>query len=130
MAGNPDWNDKRMETLIGILLRTGVFLSAIIVAFGGAIYLVRHANSPTDYRMFRGEPSDLRMIGGILRDAFAPHGRGIIQLGLLVLIATPVARVAFSIVAFAAERDRLYVVVSSLVLLILLYSLIGSAWPA
>ena len=126
MATNPGWTDKRMETLIGILLRTGVLLSAIIVACGAAIYLARHGHSLTDYRMFHGEPSDLRSVDKIVRDAFALQGRGIIQLGLLLLIATPVARVGFSIFAFAEEHDRLYAVVASLVLLILLYSLIGS----
>jgi len=77
--------------------------------------------------MFRGEPTDLRSVRGILRDALALRGRGIIQLGLLFLIATPVARVAFSIFGFAEERDRMYVVVASIVLLVLLYSLIGLA---
>jgi uncharacterized membrane protein len=78
--------------------------------------------------VFRDEPSDLRSVGGILRRALALDGRGIIQLGLLLLIATPVARVAFSIFGFAEEHDRMYVVVASIVLLILAYSLIGSAW--
>jgi uncharacterized membrane protein len=52
----------------------------------------------------------------------------IIQLGLLFLIATPVARVAFSIFGFAEEHDRMYVVVASIVLLGLAYSLMGSTW--
>jgi len=51
------------------------------------------------------------------------HAHGIIQLGLLLLIATPVARVAFSVVAFAAERDWLYVAITLIVLAILIYSL-------
>ena len=126
MAGHRSWTDKRMEILIGIVLRYGVLLSALIVAFGAAIYLVRHGQYPTDYRVFRSEPSNLRSVGKIVRDAFALQGRGIIQLGLLLLIATPVARVAFSIFGFAEEHDRLYVIVASLVLLILLYSLVGS----
>lgn len=128
MSGDRGWTDKRMEIFIGNLLRTGVLLSALMVLFGAVIYLVRHGQSPADYRVFRGEPSDLRGVGGILRDAVALRGGGIIQLGLLLLIATPVARVAFSIFGFAEERDRLYVVVASIVLLILAYSLIGSAW--
>ncbi len=49
-----------------------------------------------------------------------------IQLGLLLLIATPIARVAFSVVGFAIERDRMYVVFTLIVLAILLYSLLGS----
>jgi len=117
-----------MDIVIGNLLRSGVVLSALIVSVGAVIYLVRHGHSPTEYRVFRGEPSDLRSVRGILRDALALRGRGIIQLGLLFLIATPVARVAFSIFGFAEEKDRIYVIVASVVLLVLAYSLIGSAW--
>jgi uncharacterized membrane protein len=76
-----------------------------------------------DRGVFRGEPADLRSAGGILRYAFGLSGRGIIQLGLLVLIATPVARVAFSVFAFLREGDRLYVGVTLVVLALLLYSL-------
>ena len=128
MASDRSWTDRRMDLVIGNLLRSGVVLSAAIVLFGAVIYLVRHGHSPTEYRVFRGEPSDLRSVRGILRDALALRGRGIIQLGLLFLIATPVARVAFSIFGFAEEHDRMYVVIASIVLLVLAYSLIGSTW--
>ena len=130
MASDRAWTDRRMDEIIGNLLRFGVVLSALIVLFGAVIYLLRHGHSPTEYRVFRGEPTDLRSVRGILRDALALRGRGIIQLGLLFLIATPVARVAFSIFGFAEERDRMYVVVASIVLLVLLYSLIGSSWSS
>jgi uncharacterized membrane protein len=127
MASGRNWTDRRIETDIGTVLRGGVLLSAAIVSLGAAIYLVRHGHSPVDYRMFRGEPSDLRSVRGIFHDVIAIKGRGIIQLGLLLLIATPVARVAFSIFGFAEEHDRMYVIVASIVLLILLYSLIASS---
>ena len=91
------------------------------------VYLARHGSEPTDYRVFHGEPNQLRTIPGALREAFAFQGRGIIQLGLLLLIATPVARVVLSILGFAAERDRMYVGFATIVLVILLYSLFGSA---
>ena len=130
MASDRAWTDRQMDVIIGNLLRSGVVLSALIVLFGAVIYLLRHGHSPTEYRVFRGEPTDLRSVRGILRDALALRGRGIIQLGLLFLIATPVARVAFSIFGFAEERDRMYVVVASIVLLVLLYSLIGSSWSS
>jgi uncharacterized membrane protein len=129
MTVAPRWTDKRMETLIGNLLRAGVFFSALIVVLGAAIYLVRHGGSAADYSIFHSEPADLRQVGGIFRAAFALQGRGIIQLGLLFLIATPVARVAFSIFGFAQEQDRMYAIVASIVLLILAYSLVGSSWP-
>ena len=128
MASGRGWTDRRMDVVIGNLLRSGVVLSALIVLFGAVIYLVRHGHAPTEYRVFRGEPSDLRSVRGILRDAIALQGKGIIQLGLLFLIATPVARVAFSIFGFAEEHDRMYVVVASIVLIVLAYSLIGSTW--
>ncbi|MGB9286866.1 MAG: DUF1634 domain-containing protein, partial [Candidatus Sulfotelmatobacter sp.] len=86
-----------------------------------------HGHSPTSYRTFQEEPPNLRSVSGVFRETFALRGRGIIQLGLLLLIATPVARVAFAIFGFAEEHDRLYVIVASIVLLILLYSLVGSA---
>ena len=121
------WTDQKVETMVGNLLRAGIIISAFVVSVGGVIYLVRHGNSPADYRIFQGEPSDLRHVRGILNDALSFSARGIIQFGLLLLIATPVARVAFSIIGFAKERDRMYVAFASLVLAILLCSLLGSA---
>jgi uncharacterized membrane protein len=90
-----------MEMFIGDLLRAGVLSSALVVLVGAIIYLVGNGRSPADYRLFHSEPSDFRTVRGVLRDAIALRGRGIIQLGLLLLIATPVARVAFSIFGFA-----------------------------
>ena len=119
------WSDRKVEEGIGTLLRTGVLLSAAIVFLGGAVYLARHGESPADYRVFRGEPSELRQIRGIVHEAVSLRGRGIIQLGLLLLIATPVARVIFSIFGFAAEKDYPYVGFASVVLAILLYGLLG-----
>ncbi len=120
------WTDQRIENVLGNLLRAGVLLSALVVSIGGAIYLLRHGHSPVDFRVFRGEPADLRNVRGIIGDTVALHGRGIIQLGLLLLIATPIARVAFSIFGFAQERDRMYVVFTLIVFSILLFSILGS----
>ncbi len=119
------WNDQKIEDLVGNLLHAGVFLSALVVLAGASVYLARHGSEPADYRVFRGEPGNLKTIAGVVRDCLAFEGRGIIQLGLLLLIATPVARVALSIVGFTAERDRLYAVFAGLVLIVLLYSLFG-----
>ena len=122
----PVWTDRKVEDLIGNLLRAGVFLSALIVFVGAVVYLARHGGELADYRVFHGEPNQLRTIPGALHEAFSFQGRGIIQLGLLLLIATPVARVVLSIVGFAAERDRMYVGFATIVLIILMYSLFGS----
>lgn len=127
MTAHQDWTDGRIEITLANLLRAGVLLAAFVVLAGAIVYLARHGRSPADYRVFRGEPAELKTFGGILRSALALHGQGIIQLGLLLLIATPVARVAFSIVGFAQERDRMYVGYTAIVLGVLLYSLFGSA---
>ncbi len=127
MAVIPKWTDQRVEVIIGNLLRTGVTISAVIVLVGASIYLTRHGLASADYHVFQGEPNDLRTVHGIFERSIHFSGRGIIQLGLLLLIATPVARVAFAIYGFAAEGDRLYVGFTIIVLAVLLYSLIGGS---
>jgi uncharacterized membrane protein len=119
------WTDRKVEEIIAEILRAGVLLAAVVVLAGGLVYLVRHGSSPVNYRTFRGEPSELREVGGIVRYGLTGRGRGLIQLGLLLLIATPVIRVAFSVVAFAIEGDRMYVAFAGMVLVILLFSLFG-----
>ena len=123
------WNDERMELIIGRLLRAGVLIAATVVAIGGAWYLVQHGGAEPRYGVFRGEPSELRNVSGILSGVRTLHARSIIQLGLLLLIATPVSRVAFAAAAFALERDRTYVLITLVVLGILIYSLAGGGAP-
>ena len=120
-------NDQRIEVIIGNLLRAGVILSALVVMLGATIYLKRHGYETVNLRTFHGEPERLKKPNDIAAGAFQLSGRAIIQLGLLLLIATPVARVAFSAIAFAIEGDRLYVVITLIVLAVLLYSLIWSS---
>lgn len=118
-------DDQRIEIIIGTLLRTGVILSASVVMLGSVIYLLHHGHEPANYSVFHGEPAGLISLRAIFRGAMQGSGREIIQLGLLLLIATPIARVAFSAVAFALEHDYLYVVITLIVLAILLYSFFG-----
>jgi uncharacterized membrane protein len=120
------WNDQRIEVIIGALLRTGVILAATVVLFGGVLYLARHGHEVPNYTTFHGEPESLKSVRDIVHDALGGSARAIIQLGLLLLIATPVARVVFSAVAFAVERDNMYVVITLIVLGVLLYSLLAS----
>jgi len=120
------WTDEQVEQILGNLLRGGVILAAGVVAVGGVLYLMRYgANSP-NYHVFHGEPADLRGLSGILTDVMSLHRRALIQLGLLLLIATPIARVIFSVFAFAKQRDYTYVIVTLIVLGVLIYSLFGT----
>jgi len=118
------WTEQHVDELVGHLLRVGVITAAVVVFVGGVMYLVRHGTELPDYRLYRGEPASLRGLGGIITEARGLHGRGVIQLGLLVLVATPVARVALSVFAFVRLHNGLYVVVTLLVLAVLLYSLV------
>ena len=113
---------NRTERMLGWLLRVGVLISAAVVAIGGIIFLLRHGSEPFVGHTFQAEPSWLRHPPEILRAALALHGRALIQIGLLILIATPVARVAMAAVSFARERDYTYVVITLIVLGVLGYS--------
>ena len=116
-------DDRRLELIIGNLLRAGVLLAAAVVLIGGVLYLAGHNGDRIGYRQFSPGGPAIQSVAGILQSASHLDSEGLIQLGLLLLIATPVARVALAIVIFAVQRDRLYVVVTILVLAILLYSL-------
>jgi uncharacterized membrane protein len=120
-----DKAEQRMDEIIGRLLQAGVIWAAAFVLVGGAVYLARHSTPATNYEVFQGEPQELRTVSGIFHEALALRGRALIQLGLLILIATPIARVAFSVAAFLYQRDWKYVVVTLIVLGLLLYSLLG-----
>jgi uncharacterized membrane protein len=122
---NHAWTDEQLERVIGDLLRVGVVLAAGIVLVGGAFYLAHYGALSPSYKAFRGEPEDLRQLPGIVTDALSLHSRAIIQFGLVLLIATPVARVVFSVFAFALEGDAVYVRVTLIVLAVLVYSLAG-----
>ena len=119
------WTDRQVEQIVGSLLRAGVIVAATVVFAGAVIYLVRHGKEAADYHTFRDESLELRGLSGIVKSAWQLHGRGLIQLGLLLLIATPVARVVFTVFAFFMERDHTYVAVSLVVLGILLLGLFG-----
>ncbi len=124
-ARSPSAEEQRFESLVGNLLRMGVLLSGMLVFVGGLIYLVRHGDAVPHYQAFRGEPADLCSVAGIVRRSLDLSGRGVIQLGLLLLIATPVARVLAAWVVFSSQRDWTYVLIASIVLVALTYSLIG-----
>lgn len=119
-----EWTEHQIEQLVGNLLRYGVLLATTVVLVGGILYLIRHGGEAPHYQFFRDEPSAFRTPEGVATAALAGRRRGIIQLGLLLLIATPVARVALSLLAFVRQRDFTYIIVTAIVLAGLLYSLI------
>ncbi len=121
-----DLDEQKLEDLIAHLLRAGVLAAALVVIGGAVFYLGVHPWARVNYGSFSGEPEQLKAVHGIIRFAFSGDPTGIMQLGLLILIATPIARVIFSMIAFAIENDRMYVWFTMIVLGVLMYSLFGS----
>jgi uncharacterized membrane protein len=116
---------QKFDRWISQILRAGVLASSFFVVLGGIMYLRTDAAIVPQYGRFRSEPTPLRTFDGILREAAAFHGPGLIQLGLLLLVATPIARVMLSVVEFVRVRDRLYVAITLVVLSLLMTSLLG-----
>jgi uncharacterized membrane protein len=119
------FDDRTMETVMGRLLQVGVLLASLVMIVGGTLYMWTHQAMP-DYRVFKGEPQALRHIGGVVNGVVKGDSEAVIQLAVLLLIATPVARVVFALIAFGIERDKLYIAVSAVVLAVLLFGFIRS----
>lgn len=128
MSGRPPperaRSDARMSRLVALVLRGGVLLAAAVTAVGGLGLLVRHGGEVPDYRVFRGEEAPYRTVAEIARGVEDFSMPAIISLGIVLLIATPVARVMLTLGGFIAQRDRVYIAITGLVLLILASSLL------
>lgn len=118
-------NDKDIQSLIGNLLRVGVYLSMGIVVLGGLIYLFNHGNEKIDYAVFSFDKVSLKTVAVIFSNVLTFKGAAVIQFGLLMLIFTPIARVLMAVVSFFIERDYLYVFIGLIVLAIIMVSLSG-----
>lgn len=118
-AGDPrgPGPSRAVERIIGVVLRSGVVLSAAIICLGLVLLVVKGLFTG-QMRIDAALPYP-RSLGALLAGLLALDPASVLSLGLVVLIATPFARVAVSIVAFAVERDWRYVVVTALVLTIL-----------
>lgn len=113
---------RRAELIISGVLRGGVVLSAAIILLGVVLYYLR--NPRANPAIAQPEPFP-HSLTAVLTGVAHANGLAVIALGLLILLATPVIRVAVSILAFALAGDRLYVAITALVLLILVVSFIA-----
>jgi uncharacterized membrane protein len=114
--------DLKMEIAISRMLRAGVSAAAVVVLVGWILYLWQTHGVEADYRHFHGVPSPADQFTPVFEGVRHLNSRSIIRLGILLLIATPIMRVAFCVYSFAVQKDKLYVVVSGIVLTVLLYS--------
>jgi len=120
-----------MNNILGIVLRSGVVLSGIIIAIGTALFVASHSLDDTSTYLAYN-PSLIPhgnfpvSLTGIATGLGSLDPFSIIELGFLVLLATPVARVALSLFLFAAEKDMMYVYLTAAVLAILLFSILAT----
>ena len=114
--------DADLKKIIGQLLRYGVLSASVIVFTGGIVYLVRHGGEHPQYHDFRGEPEKMRQPLLMWKAMLRGEGRPLIQIGLLVLIATPLARIVFSIFGYLLEKDYLYTVITAIVFLVIVWN--------
>jgi uncharacterized membrane protein len=87
------------------------------------LYLVRHGNTQPDYHTFHGILEPFHSLPEILTGISQGKGQAVIQAGVILLIATPVARIVFSIIGFIKEKDKLYIVIALIVLGIIITSM-------
>ncbi len=117
---------KRIELLISWLLLGGVVTSMATVFLGLALMFSHHPDylkSAADLRRLTAPGAALPSTpGDVARGVLAGRGQAVVALGLLLLIATPILRVAVSLLGFALQRDRTYTVICGVVLVVLLIS--------
>jgi uncharacterized membrane protein len=117
------YSDREMDEQMGVLLRAGVIISCGVMLVGAALYMVRHSLERPDYGSFHGVPLGLDSVRGVLREVRLGSARGIIQLGVLLMVVTPVMRVVFAVAGFARQKQWAFVWISLTVLALLVWGL-------
>lgn len=116
--------ESRIHQGMTMLLRLLTVVAGTVILLGGILLLVQHGHAVTSFHTFTGEPASLRFVSQIASGALHGSAPAVVQLGILLLIATPVLRVVFIGIGYAVERDWLYVSVALIVLAILYSSLV------
>jgi uncharacterized membrane protein len=119
-------SEQKLEYLLSKLLMYGVLIAGYTVLTGGILYLINHGSDIAEYQVFIGTQSQFHSPTGVVNAVLAGSSQGIIQLGLLILISVPILRVIISLLTFLLEGEFIYVVITSLVLASLTYSIVGA----
>ncbi len=123
---------RKVEIIISTVLRVGVVTSLLVVVVGLVVSFVKHpayrTSSAIRVAVVHGANPYPHTLGGIIVGLQHGDGTAIITFGLLLLLLTPIMRVAVSIFTFVYQRDRTFVVITSTVLAVLVTSfLLGRA---
>jgi uncharacterized membrane protein len=116
---------KEMRTWISLILRTGVIVSVILLLMGAILFVIQHPGTVFSFKSFEGEPDRLREVSSVFSEALQLKSRAVIQLGVIILISTPVFRVLFSFIEFLLHKDWRFVLITAIVIVTLFYSLIS-----
>jgi uncharacterized membrane protein len=116
---------RSIETAVSRILRAGVFAALAAAIVGAGIHFLGHPSDRVSFAAFTGVDPALTSPAGILNQAARGDGLAVMQLAVLILVATPIVRVLASLVTFAALRERFFVLVTLLVLVMLALGLSG-----
>ncbi len=117
--------DYSLEQLLGRVLQIGVLVSAAVVILGGILFLPAHAHWVPSFGVFNGAREELRSVPGAVHEVLGLQADALVQLGFVLLIATPLLRVVFSLFGFIVRKDWFYTVVSLIVTGVLVAGLFG-----
>jgi uncharacterized membrane protein len=118
------FGEKDFQTIIGNLLRYGVWISLSVAFIGGIVYLMHHGSEIEDYSVFKENDRNIfEVISTVVNGVIDGRGEYLIFFGLILLFLTPVFRVLLSLFSFMLEKDYLYVVITLIVILIIITSI-------
>jgi len=120
---NEKFGEKDFQSIIGNLLRYGVWISLSVAFLGGLVYLMGHSSDIENYSVFHENDRNIfQVISAIYNGAIQGNGESLIFVGIILLFLTPVLRVLLSLFSFILEKDYLYVTITLIVILIILIS--------
>ncbi|RMZ59535.1 DUF1634 domain-containing protein [Chryseobacterium nematophagum] len=117
-----NFTDVDLNRSVGNLLRLGVVLSVITSLIGFIKLFLEGFKMPKKYSLLNIGSSSEKVWGHFWNSLCKGEGMAIIQLGILLLIFTPLMRIIFALVGYLKEKDYVYVVISSIVLVIMAIS--------
>lgn len=118
--------DQQLQNSLAHVMLWGVLLAATIMGAGVVWYLATHVGLRAADHVFSGEPkyfeNPISMIQRALHPEEIGHRRSLIMIGVVLLLLNPLVRVAFAAFGFAVQEDRLYTLISLVVLAVLIIS--------
>jgi len=124
MVQEEKFGEKDFQTIIGNLLRYGVWISLSVAFIGGIVYLIHNGNQIEDYSVFKENDRNIfEVIAAVYNGAIQGNGESLIFTGIVLLFLTPVLRVLLSLFSFLLEKDYLYVGITLIVIMIIIISI-------